>query len=305
MRILILGGTIFLGRAITDHALERGHEVTHFNRGRFPDRRVETILGDRDSDLAPLRGRQWDAVIDTCGYVPRVVRKSVELFAGTHYTFISSISVYVNFRTAGMDETAPVAKLVCDTEEVTGDTYGALKALCEPADAFVVRPGLIVGPHDPTDRFTYWPRRMREGGEILTPGKPERPVRFIDVRDLAEWIVRSVEQKLTGVFNADGPVVRFGDLVTGTWVDEKFLLANKVEPWTELPLWIPESDAGNAEFTSVSCARAISAGLTYRPLSETVRAVLEWQRPDRPWRAGLSRERERELLLRYKASLAV
>jgi 2'-hydroxyisoflavone reductase len=276
----------------------------HFNRGRQRRTDVETIIGDRDSDLAPLRGRQWDAVIDTSGYVPRVVRKSVELFAGTHYTFISSISVYENFRTPGMDETASVAKLVHDTEEVTGETYGALKALCEPANAFVVRPGLIVGPHDPTDRFTYWPYRMRERGEILAPGKRERPVRFIDVRDLAEWIVRGAEQRLTGVFNADGPVVRFGDLVDGTWVSEEFLLANEVEPWTELPLWMPESDADNAEFTSVSCARAISAGLTYRLLSETVRAVLEWQRPDRPWRAGLTRERERELLLRYKASPA-
>jgi 2'-hydroxyisoflavone reductase len=304
VRILILGGTVFLGRHITDVALACGHQVTHFNRGRQPRADVETLTGNRDSDLAPLRGRQWDAVIDTSGYVPRVVQKSVELFAGTHYTFVSSISVYANFRNAGMDESAPLAKLSHETEEVTGETYGALKALCEPAGAFVVRPGLIAGPHDPTDRFTYWPYRMREGGEILAPGKPEHPVRFIDVRDLAEWIVRCVERGLTGIFNADGPVVRFGDLVTGSWVSEEFLLANKVEPWTELPLWIPESDADSAGFTSVSCAKAIAAGLTYRPLAETVRAVLEWQRPDRPWRAGLSRERERELLLRYQATRA-
>jgi len=299
VHLLILGGTVFLGRAITDIALARGHQLTHFNRGRLPRADVETLIGDRDSDLALLRGRQWDAVIDTCGHVPRVVRKSVELFAGTHYTFISSLSVYANFRNAGMDESAPLAKLQQETEEVTGETYGALKALCEPAGAFVVRPGLIVGPHDPTDRFTYWVCRMAEGGEVLAPGKPERPVRFIDVRDLAEWIMRCVERGVTGTFNADGPIVAFGDLVTGTWVSEEFLLANKVEPWTELPLRIPESDTDSAGFTSVNCAKAVAAGLTYRPVAETVRATLEWAktRPrDHKWRAGISRDRERELL---------
>ena len=143
---------------------------------------------------------------------------------------------------------------------------------------------------------------MAEGGEVLAPGKPERPVRFIDVRDLAEWIVRCVERKLTGTFNADGPVVAFGDLVTGTWVSEEFLLANKVEPWSELPLWIPESDADNAGFTSVNCAKAVAAGLRYRPIEETVRATLEWAktRPgDYKWRAGISRDRERALLTAY------
>lgn len=308
MRILILGGTMFLGRALTDFALERKHQVTHFNRGRHPRTGIETMTGDRDSDLAPLRGRQWDAVIDTCGYVPRVVRKSVELFAGTHYTFISSLSVYANFKEAGLDESAPVGKLADETvEQVTGETYGPLKALCEPAGAFVVRPGLIVGPHDPSDRFTYWIHRMAEGGEVLAPGKPEKPVRFIDVRDLAEWIVRCVERKLTGTFNADGPVVPMGDLLKGdarvTWVSEEFLLANKVEPWSELPLWLPESDSDNAGFSSVNCAKAVAEGLTYRPVSETVRATLEWDatRPPHEWRAGLSRDRERELLRLVRA----
>ena len=313
MRILILGGTVFLGRALTDAALAGGHQVTHFNRGRSPRAGIETITGNRDSDLAGLRGRNWDAVIDNCGYVPRVVRKTVELFAGTHYTFISSLSVYANYKEAGMDESAPVGKLADKTaEQMTAETYGPLKARCEPAGAFVVRPGLIVGPHDPTDRFTYWPYRMAEGGEVLAPGKPERPVRFIDVRDLAEWIVRCVERGLTGTFNADGPVIAMGELLRLcpgdariSWVSEHFLLADKVEPWSELPLWIPKSDGDSVGFTSVSCAKAVATGLTCRSVAETVRATLDWNRPKgRPWRAGLSRERERELLLRFKATRA-
>jgi 2'-hydroxyisoflavone reductase len=310
MQVLILGGTVFLGRALTDAVLAHGHQVTHFNRGRSPRAGVETLTGDRDSDLAPLHGRQWDAVIDTCGYVRRVVRKSAGIFAGTHYTFISSLSVYANFKKAGMDESAPVGKLVDETvEQVTGETYGPLKALCEPSGAFVVRPGLIVGPHDPTDRFTYWVRRAAEGGAVLAPGKPENPVRFIDVRDLAKWIVRCVERGVTGTFNADGPVVPMGELLKGNtrivWVSEEFLLANKVEPWSEMPLWIPESDADNAGFTSVNCAKAVAAGLAYRPVAETVRATLEWAktRPsDHQWRAGISRDRERELLLRHQSA---
>ena len=203
MRLLLLGGPRFLGRAITDSALERGHELTFFNRGTtnpelYPE--VERLVGDRASDLAALAGRTWDAVIDTSGYLPAAVRASAETLAGSGlYCFVSSVSVYADF-TRPTDEESPVAELgdLAD-DEVTGESYGALKALCEEQvrdvfgeRALVVRPGLIVGPHDPTGRFTYWPHRVARGGEVLAPGPPDRPTQFIDVRDLAEWMLGAV-----------------------------------------------------------------------------------------------------------------
>jgi len=248
MRILILGGTEFLGRHLVDAALTSGHEVTLFNRGRtnpdlYPD--VEKLRGDRDGNLAVLRSRQWDAVIDTSGYVPRVVRQSVELLkeAAQHYTFVSSISVYVDFSRIGMDENASVGTLENVTTENVSEHYGALKALCEQEvqstfgeRALVVRPGLIVGSHDPTDRFTYWVRRFSQGVEVLVPGRCDYPVHLIDVRDLAEWMIRMVENKVSGVFNTTGPekaltMEKFvGDLVdaipspgNATWVSEEFI----------------------------------------------------------------------------------
>ena len=209
MDVLIMGGTGFLGRHLVEAALGEGHRVTLFNRGSsapdlFPD--VETIKGDRELDLSALSGRRWDAAIDTCGYVPRVVRASARLLADAvdHYTFVSSISVYPDAMEPGSDEDAPVQELLDPTvEEVTAKTYGGLKAICEqaaeeemPGRVLNVRPGLISGPHDPTDRFTYWPRRISAGGEVLAPDSPERQVQFIDVRDLAAWIVRmSIEQR--------------------------------------------------------------------------------------------------------------
>src|SRR5215210_2686868 len=218
MDVLIIGGTGFLGRHLVEAALGDGHRPTLFNRGLsepglFPE--VEKIEGDRDGDLSALRGRSWDAVIDTCGYVPRVVRASAGLLADAvdHYTYISSISVYSNAIALGADEEAPVRELPDRrVEEVTGETYGGLKALCEraaeemmPGRVLNVRPGLISGPHDPTDRFTYWPRRIAAGGEVLAPDSPERRVQFIDVRDLAAWILKmSVEQRI-GTYNATGP----------------------------------------------------------------------------------------------------
>ena len=189
MNLLILGGTVFLGRHLVEAALARGHAVTLFNRGQhnpdlFPE--VERLRGDRDGDLQALEGRRWDAVVDTCGYVPRVVRASAEMLAPNvdHYTFISSISVYADTSKPGIDEQAPVGTLDDPTtEEVTGESYGPLKALCEqaaeaamPGRVLNIRPGLIVGPHDPTDRFTYWVRRVAEGGEVLAPGNPHAPV---------------------------------------------------------------------------------------------------------------------------------
>ena len=325
MHILILGGTRFLGRALVDAALARGHQLTLFNRGQsdpdlFPD--VEQLHGDRDGGLQVLEGRHWDAAIDTCGYVPRIVRQSAERLAPAveHYTFVSTLSVYADARQPGITEAYPLGRLADESvEEITGETYGPLKVLCEGAveEAFpgltlVVRPGLIVGPHDFSDRFSYWPYRLSRGGEVLAPGRLVRFIQFIDVRDLAEWIVRMVEARQTGVFNAGGASgiltmqalleacrQEAGSQAQLTWVSESFLLAKGVAPWTELPLWIPESDPDSAGFFTISSQKAEAAGLSYRPLGETIRATLEWlaARPaDRPWQAGLEPGRERQLL---------
>jgi 2'-hydroxyisoflavone reductase len=321
MDLLILGGTRFLGRYLVEAAQEDGHRVTLFNRGLsgpdlFPE--VETIKGDREGYLSALRGRRWDAVIDTCGYVPRVVRASAGLLADAvdHYTFVSSISVYSDVIGAGADESAPVEELEDPTvEEVTGETYGGLKALCEraaeeemPGRVLSVRPGLISGPHDPTDRFTYWPRRVADGGEVLAPDRPELQVQFIDVRDLAAWMVRMSAEQQTGTYNATGPdyELRMGKLLEECeavsdgeaqiiWVSEEFLEESGVEPFTEMPLWVPREYAG---MQAVDCGRAIAAGLTFRPVSQTVRDVLEWDstRVEADLAAGLRPERERELL---------
>lgn len=325
MDIVILGGTRFVGRALVEAAQNAGHSVTLFHRGKtnpgiFPE--VEHLHGDRDGGLGPLTGRRWDAVVDTCGYLPRVVRQSVEALRGTvqHYTFISTLSVYAEPTQPGMDENGPLATMPDETvEEITNETYGPLKVLCEQAvqeayaeRAFIVRPGLIVGPHDPTDRFTYWPARVAQGGEVLAPGEPERLVQFIDVRDLAEWIIRCLPERLGGVFNAVGPVPQpaMGELLevsrrvsrseaTFTWVDEGFLVEQGVTPWTELPLWIPASEPEADGFFAFDVTRAITAGLRFRSLAETVTDTLAWNRSrpkDEAPRAGLAREREAELL---------
>lgn len=328
MRLLIIGGTRFLGRALVEAARDARHQVTLFNRGRtnpglFPA--VEKLHGDRDGELAMLRGRHWDAVIDTCGYVPRVVRASAELLVDRvdHYTFISTLSVYRDPGLVGADENAPLATLEDETvEEISGETYGPLKALCEQTvdevmgaeRAMHVRSGLIVGPHDPTDRFTYWPYRVSQGGEVLAPGSPKDPVKFIDVRDLAAWIVRATAARRSGPFNVQGPqnTLNFGRVLdacrrvsgsdaTFTWVGDEFLEAHDVIPFTELPLWLPPP---LANLYMVDCSRAFAAGLRCRPLGDTVRDTLNWARKNRPpgweWRAGLSREREAELLQEWR-----
>jgi 2'-hydroxyisoflavone reductase len=328
---LILGGTVFLGRHLVELAAGAGHTVTTFTRGEHPaalPEGVEQLRGNRDSDLSALGGGQWDAVIDTSGYFPREIISAMEVLAGavSHYTFISSISAYADFSRVGLTENAPLATLADPTvEEISGDTYGGLKAMCEraaesamPGRTLVLRPGLIVGPYDPTDRFTYWPHRIALGGEVLAPGQPERTAQFIDARDLAGWALGLAERQVTGVFHATGPAAPLGfgrlldtcQVVTGsdarlTWVGESFLVEQGVEPWSELPLWIPESDASHAGFSRVDCSRALDAGLTFRPLEQTVRDTLEWAstRPaDRAWRAGLTREREAELLAAWRAA---
>ena len=304
MKILILGGTMFLGRHLVEAALRQGHEVSLFNRGQhnpdlFPE--VEKLRGDRDGDLSALDGKRWDAVIDTCGYVPRIVRRSAALLADAveRYVFISTITVFADFSRPVTDENAPLGELTNKSvEEVTGETYGPLKALCEqaaesamPGRALVIRPGLIVGPHDTTVRFVYWTRRVARGGEVLAPGRPEKQVQIIDARDLSEWTIRMVEQGRTGIYNATGPdyILTMEGLleeckrVSGsdarfTWVSERFLIESGIKPWSELPLWLPgeEEDATHRYFLSVNCAKAIAAGLTFRPLAETIRDTLEW-----------------------------
>jgi 2'-hydroxyisoflavone reductase len=324
MKLLVLGGTVFLGRHIVDIALQRGHEVTLFNRGQhnadlFPQ--VEKLRGNRDGDLAALKGRTWDAVIDTCGYVPRIVRDSAELLADAveHYTFISSISVYADSSKPGITEDYPVFKLEDETvEQVTGETYGGLKVLCEeaaeaamPGRVLTVRSGLIVGPNDPTDRFTYWVCRVAQGGELLAPVEPEVAIQVIDVRDQAQWILDMAEARRAGVYNVTGPdyTLTFGELFRTTqqfsgtevdlvWAARDFLLANEVQPWSDLPLWIP-ADTDDAYWSAVDISKAVNDGLTFRPLSDTVRDTLDWanSRPeDYALRAGLSPEREEELL---------
>ncbi len=332
MNLLILGGTIFLGRHLTESALARGHTVTLFNRGNhaehFPPAdypTVEQLRGDRDGQLAALRGRRWDAVIDTCGYVPRVVQLSAELLADqvAQYVFISSISVYADFGQAGIDEHAALGELADPTtEEVTGESYGPLKARCEvaaenamPGRVLTVRPGLIVGPHDPTDRFTYWPARIARGGDVLAPGDPAQQVQFIDGRDLADWILRMVEMEQNGIYNATGPAtpLSMGEFLATcqqerasdaslTWVPEAFLVDAEVGAFVELPLWVPQAMAG---IEQVDCTKAIQAGLTFRPIAATIDATLAWhQTRTQPvtWRAGLSAEREAALLAQWRAT---
>lgn len=336
MKLLILGGTTFLGRYVVEAALARGHEVTLFNRGQHNPEMfagVEKLRGDRDGGLDALKGKRWDAVVDPSGYSPRVVRDSARLLADAteHYTFVSSQSAYKDTRVPGVDEDYPVGTITDEQlheaealpqSELTdapffGERYGALKALSEraaegemPGRVLNVRAGLIVGPHDYSDRFTYWPRRVSEGGEVLAPGDPERQVQFIDVRDLAEWMLDMAEARRTGIFNATGPDYRLTmgrvlETCRGTtgsdarlvWVDEKFLLEAGLGPWMEVPLWTPLEgpDDVNRYFMDISIEKAVAAGLKFRPLSETVRDTLEWDlsRPaDTQRRAGLAREKE-------------
>jgi len=322
MKLLILGGTRFLGRALVETAVAGNHQVTLFNRGQsnpdlYPE--IEQIHGDRDGGLGALNGRRWDAAVDTCGYVPRVVGDSARLLADAvgHYTFISTISVYADPSLHNMDENAPLGTLEDETvEEIDGGSYGPLKVLCENVvteamngRALHVRSGLLVGPHDPTDRFTYWPERVARGGTVLAPGAPDAPVQFIDVRDLAAWTIKATEAQLHGAYNITGPAFKLSmHAVLETakaamqsdaefiWVDDDFLLANEVGAYTEMPLWVPSDSAG---FGTVNINKGLAAGLSFRPLADTIRDTFAWSQT-RPaaykWRGGLTAERETELL---------
>lgn len=329
MRLLLLGGATFLGRGVADAALARGHELTLFNRGRsnpgaYPE--AEHLRGDRDGGLDALRGRSWDAVVDTSGYLPRVVGAGADLLrdAVGHYVFVSSISVYASF--AGpVDEDAPLAPLDDPASEDVAAHYGPLKAACERAveerfggRATHVRAGLIVGPHDPTGRFTYWPTRVARGGEVLVPGTLDRPVQFVDVRDLGAWLVDCAEQRRAGAFNATrtwtmGAVLEAardgaGSDARWTEVDAGFLREHEVGEWLELPLWVDPAGE-HASLLSVDASRALAAGLAGLPLADTVRDTLAWAAAARtdahPAGVGLAPEREAELLAAWHARRAL
>lgn len=326
MKLLVLGGTLFLGRHIVEAALSRGDEVTVFNRGRtnpalFPD--VERLAGDRDGDLSALGGRTWDAVVDTSARLPRWVRASAEVLAGSveHYTFVSSASVYADTSRPGVDESGRVHTVADESIEdiLDGETYGALKALCErtaeevmPGRVLSIRAGLIVGPYDPTGRFTYWVHRIARGGDVLAPEPRDQAVQFVDARDLAAWILDMAECRETGVYNATGPetplamegfldevVAASGSNARLVWADERFLLEAGVEPWSDLPLWLaPSTNESERYFLALDVSRAVAAGLRFRPLADTIRDTLADAEPTRD--AGLDPERERELVEKWR-----
>ncbi|MEX2274967.1 MAG: NAD-dependent epimerase/dehydratase family protein [Actinomycetota bacterium] len=321
MKLLVIGGTEFVGRAFVEAALAAGHEMTLFHRGRtnpglFPE--AEHVLGDRDGGLDVLEGRTWDAALDTCAYVPRLAGDAAQLLADAvdRYTFVSTCSVYPDEATPGVDEFAPLwdPAPFADTEDVTDESYGPLKVLCERAvldacgerSTLIVRPGYIVGPHDSTDRFTSYLVRAARGGRFLAPGPPELLVQVIDVRDLGDWMLRCVEGGTIGVFNAVGPAPSMAevlDLSVSTsgraaepvWVDADFLLEQGADK--ELPMWHPRpAESGVMRFDP---AKALAAGLELRPIATTIQDTLAWRMPlleSSPVQAGLTPERERALL---------
>jgi 2'-hydroxyisoflavone reductase len=318
VKLLLLGGTKFLGRAIVESALERGHEVTLFTRGEtnpelFPE--TEKLRGDRAGDLMGLEDRTWDAVVDTSGYLPGVVRASAEALRDSvgRYLFVSSISAYADFsdgpseesKRAELAEGHPVDEMLPEYEN-----YGPLKAMSEDevTDVFgdraiVIRPGLIVGPHDPTGRFTYWPHRIARGGDFVVPQTADGRFQIIDARDLGAWMVTLLERGESGAFNASHPgltwseLVESGQRVSGSdarpvWIEEDWLAEQGVGEWMELPMWLRDPEWVGMNRADVS--RAVGAGLTFRPLDETVRGTLD--HAETTEEAGLKPERERELL---------
>ncbi|MEO8440428.1 MAG: NAD-dependent epimerase/dehydratase family protein [Spartobacteria bacterium] len=340
LKILILGGTGFTGPYQVKYALARGHTVTVFNRGKthpgeLPEG-VEQLIGDRNGLLDALKGRKWDVAIDNPAMLPKWVRDAAEILQGNvdRYIFISTISVYGDNSKPGMDESAPLAKYEgADAMKETRDTviaskfalYGPLKALSEkeaekwfPGKALIIRPGLIVGPGDETDRFSYWPVRIERGGEVLAPGNKSDPVQFIDARDLAEWTIRMAEQGTTGTFNATGPAqpLTIGGMLEGikdalgsdakfTWVPADFLEKENVAPWSDMPVWVPPSGEEGG-LGAVSIKRALEKGLTFRPLAVTARNTvglfkgLPKERREK-LKAGITPEREAEVLADWHA----
>jgi 2'-hydroxyisoflavone reductase len=315
-QILVLGGTRFVGRAVAEFALKAGHQVTLFNRGLtnpdlFPE--AEKLRGDRTGDMSELSGRKWDSVIDVAAYEPSVVTRSIEALRGAveKYVFVSTLSVYADHSTTDAQrEDAPLLSL--GKSEDPGILYGARKATCERevlkafgGNAIIARSGLIVGPHDPTNRFACWPRRMAEGGQILAPGDPKDPLQFIDVRDLARWLVKAATTEMSGIFNVTGRPIEFaafldhcsmsGSGAEITWVPTQRLLEADLDPWMGVPLWIGAKgwEAANA----VDVARAIASGIQYRPIAQTIEGALEF--PSEDDSMPLESSLEKELLDRF------
>lgn len=339
MKILIIGGTKFVGRHLIRAAVDNGHDVTIFHRGRNAPSdlpKVNEILGDRNHDLDKLSNTNWDAVIDTCGYLPQQVVDSCEALKNSTglYVYISSISAYAGFSEPDFDETAPLASLSPKQEAALrkfdltadinayglGEMYGGLKALCEeavtrvfPQNSLIIRPGLIVGEYDWTDRFTYWVMRVAEGGDIFAPGSADSHAQFIDAVDIAEWMIRLVENSETGTFNAAGKPysVKFGAMLSEmksalgsdarfVWGDDDFMSRHDVAPWTDMPVYLPDTDETKG-FSTANVDRAIEKGLTFTDLKDTVLTVHEWRRKmPEAIKAGISRERERALLKAFQ-----
>jgi 2'-hydroxyisoflavone reductase len=327
MKLLVLGGTRFLGRHLVQQALAQGHEVTLLHRGvsgpaLFPDARH--LIADRNGDLSVLQGGTWDVAIDTNAYVPRHVRSMAAELAGRVgvYQLVSSISVYASFDVGQNEDSARATLADPNIETITGDTYGGLKALCEDAAlagfagrCLIARPGLIVGPFDPTGRFTWWVQRIARGaaaGPVLAPGDPAAQVQFIDARDCAAWLLLQAERATTGSFNLTGPatpltmaeLLRMAQQTMGNdaplqWLDEPLLLTHGVTPWTDLPLWLPQKSAG---LHHTDIGRALASGLQCRPLAQTVADTAAWavNGADKPG-IGLSPAREAALLQAWAA----
>jgi 2'-hydroxyisoflavone reductase len=321
MRILFIGGTRFVGRHLSEMAVAAGHDVTVFHRGSTGKGEIEgaeEVLGDRDGGLDALQGGEFDTVVDTSGYFPRVVKASARMFtdAAERYVFVSSLSAYSDDLTPGQDESGPLGTIDDPTmEEITEESYGPLKVLCEqeaeaafPGQALILRWGLMVGPLDYTDRFTYWPRRVAAGGEVLAPGPPDQPVQF------AAFMLSAIERRLAGVYNVHGPeqpltfegLLRICRQVTGsdaefTWAEPEFLLEQKVEPWSDLPLWLPGEET--AGFMQRSMQKALGQGLVLRPAADTVRDTLAWdaERGTPDLVGGLTREREAQVLAAWRS----
>ena len=338
MKILVLGGSIFIGRHIVETALARGHEVSIFNRGSQEDifgNQIEKLVGDRRKDLSALQSKHWDIVIDTSGYVPSAVSSTAQLFAGKieSYIYISSLSVYGQVTTA-VNETTPVnviddahldkaESLNSGDESPTamtyGEYYGPLKARCEQVvnsvfidNSVILRPGLVVGSHDYTNRLSYWVDRMMRGGVFLAPNNAQTPIRFILARDLAEWTIQCVESNRTGIYNLPGPAgLTFGELfqtiqkhlkndATPFWVKESQLLKAEVKPWTDLPLWLPEALQG---ILKIGDQKAVESGIQYSSFARIMDDVINWVHNDTKnykIKVGLSAERESSLLKQFQ-----
>lgn len=339
MKILVLGGSRFLGRAFVEEALSQNHEITIFNRGSQNAglKDIEMITGDRFGDLSELKNRYWDTVLDTSGFIPYTVKNTTELLMDrvTHYTFISSISVYQDWVPENLDETYPVLDMSTEkadelSKDVNGpiyEYYGHFKALCEkiaeknmPGRVLNVRAGQLIGPNDYTDRVPYWVHRVAKGGKLLVPGNANRRVQVIDNKDLSQWMLKMMTSNTTGTFNATGPYdslnmnqfIESCIRVTGSdaeivWADEEFLLEHKVAPWTEMPLWVPENAPLGPELEkpwkgtfSINIDKAVNNGLTFRPLDDSIADIYEWEKTRHisqdVWKSGMRADREKELL---------